>query len=131
MTPDTIQPSQDFLKPSTIGFIISCIKNEQYDELPPRPMIRQDDQGNYVAIDGHNLLAVMCFLGRAVDVHLAATASDGIQGHGAAIEQRNADLLTKFDSCLTDRDSTAAKGIKTMSDLVASHQSLFNGLQEG
>ncbi len=54
----TIIPSQDFLKPATVRFIFDCIKSGDLDKLPPEPIVRKDENGNLVAIDGHNILAV-------------------------------------------------------------------------
>ncbi|HSW99843.1 MAG TPA: hypothetical protein VLH38_02285 [Patescibacteria group bacterium] len=61
IAPEKILPSQDFLKEKTVRYIFDCLANGQVDRLPPAPLVRKDEHGNLVAIDGHNLIAVRLF----------------------------------------------------------------------
>lgn len=125
VNPNNIAPSQDFLKPRTVAFILECIQHDKESELPPTPIVRQDDEGNYVAIDGHNLLAAKSFRGEELEVHVAHNKHDGLPATTPANKQRNADLEEKFDTCLVDRARVATAGYATIEDLVRAHAALF------
>ena len=96
VSPDTLLPSQDFLKPQTIRFIVDCIQKGKTEELPPAPIVRKDDKGNLIAIDGHNLIAVKLHRHEDVEIHLANSAEDGLPPTSEANIQRNNDL--RFES---------------------------------
>ena len=98
--PADILPSQDFLKPKTIEFIFSCIKNGTLDKLPPAPIVRKDSEGNMVAIDGHNLIAVKLYRNEDIDIHLAKSANDGLPETSEANTERNQILKDKYESVL-------------------------------
>ncbi len=125
VSPHYISPSQDFLKANTVRFIFECIKNVERNELPPAPIVRKDDQGNLVAIDGHNLIAVMQFLGQDITVHIASSANDGLPETSEANIQRNRDLKEKFDSVLMERARLNQQGIDSFSDLLRQYPDLF------
>lgn len=127
LNPDTIQPTQDFLRPKTVEFIFDCIARNREDLLPPSPIVRQDPDGSYVAIDGHNLLSVRSFLKQEIEVHVATLPSDGLSDTSDENKQRNEDLLEKFESCLQDRDRVSDQGINSFSDLIAKYPDLFVG----
>lgn len=126
VNPKSIAPSQDFLKEKTIKYIIACVNQKKYHELPPAPIIREDSSGKYVAIDGHNLIAVMGYLGEDVEVHLAKSNTDGLDDTTAANRQRNKDLLQKFDLCLTERDRVKIAGVEAFDDLVDKYRTVFD-----
>ncbi len=71
VSPKTILPSQNFLKPKTVAFIFDCLRDGNFDDLPPTPIVRKDDNGNLIAIDGHNLIAVRLYRHEDIEVHLA------------------------------------------------------------
>jgi hypothetical protein len=123
--PDTICPSQDFLKPGTVKYIFACINAGELDKLPPTPIVRKDDQGNLIAIDGHNLIAVKLQRGEAVDVHLALSADDGLPTGSEATIARNTDLKEKFETVIEDSKRIQESGIRSFSDLVARYEDLF------
>jgi hypothetical protein len=121
-----ILPSQDFLKPDTIKYILACIKSGELEKLPPAPIVRKDESGNLIAIDGHNLIAVKLKLGEDVEVHLAASSKDGLPADSEANIARNKDLEAKFDSVITDNKKLEESGISTFNDLTAHYEDLFH-----
>lgn len=127
VNPRRVVPSQDFLKEKTVRFILQCIKNGDEQKLPPTPILRKDDQGQLVAIDGHNLLAVMAYLDRKVEVHVALNNEDGLPPIKEANISRNQDLRSKFESCLNGRDKAKSHGVNSFKDLIIKYQQLFEG----
>jgi len=127
VNPELVQPSQDFLKPQTVGFIFDCLKNGHEDLLPPTPIVRSDNKGDLVAIDGHNLLAVYAFLRQELNVHVAASPEDGLPETTDQNKQRNNDLRAKYDICLAERSSVQKEGIMSFQDLIRSNNKLFEG----
>jgi len=125
VNPERILPSQDFLKPKTLTYILACIKNGNLDKLPPSPIVRKDSKGNMIAIDGHNLIAVKLIRKEDIDVHIAKSANDGLPEMSEADIQRNQDLRDKFDTVLVDRETLEAQGINTFSDLVTRYDSIL------
>lgn len=125
ISPEQIAPSQDFLKEGTVRFIFSCLRSGNTKELPPTPLVRKDDKGNLVAIDGHNLIAVRQFRGEDIEVIVAESSTDGLPPTTEANITRNEELAAKYDSVLDDRQKVAAEGIVTFSDLIARYQPLF------
>lgn len=125
INPNIISPSQDFLKPSTVAYILSCIESGREDELPPTPIVRLDNDHQYVAIDGHNLIAVRAFLNQQVDIHVAVNASDGLPETSPDNVTRNKELQDKFDDCLHQRAIAASKGISSFQDLIDHNQDVF------
>ena len=119
VNPNDISPSQDFLKEKTVRFILECIRNGNEDQLPPMPIVRKDSGGKLVAIDGHNLLAVMSRLGRKQIVHVAENAADGLAQTSDANKARNQDLAEKYDSSLSASEEVAIGGIRSFDDLTA------------
>jgi len=62
-----IKPSQDFIKEETIGYILECIIKNELNKLPPTPIVRLNPDGSgYIAIDGHNLIAVFDLIDRSL-----------------------------------------------------------------
>ena len=125
VSPNLISPSQDFLKPKTIRFIMECIKNGEIGKLPPTPIVRMDAKGNLIAIDGHNLIAVRLHRNEDVDVHIAESAKDGLPEISDANIQRNRDLKTKYEFVLAERDRLHEEGIDSFSDLIRLYSDLF------
>lgn len=123
--PNSILPSQDFLKPSTIRFIAECIRTGAIEMLPPDPIVRTGNDGRLIAIDGHNLIASMCNLGEFIEVHFAQSASDGLPESSEANRLRNIDLANKFDRVLEAQPEVEAKGISSFKDLIAKYTDLF------
>lgn len=115
--PQTIRPSQNFLKPKTLAFILECIENGNYEELPPSPIVRRGNTNELVAIDGHNLIAVRLYLGQEIDVHVAENSGDGLAETTDANVQRNQDLRDKFDSVLSSVLELETQGITSFVDL--------------
>lgn len=126
ISPEKIAPSQDFLKEGTIRFIFSCLCDGNTEDLPPTPLVRKDDEGNFVAIDGHNLIAVRQFRGEEIEVIVAESSTDGLPPTNEANNTRNQELATKYESVLGERRNVVAKGIITFADLIARYQSLFD-----
>ena len=126
ISPEKIAPSQDFLKERTVKFIFSCLRDGNTEDLPPTPLVRKDDEGNLVAIDGHNLIAARQYRGEDIDVIVAESATDGLPPTSEANITRNEELAAKYDSVLDERRKVAAEGIVTFADLIARYQPLFD-----
>ncbi len=128
VSPKQIAPSQDFLKEKTVKFIFGCLRDGNVDDLPPTPLIRKDEEGGLVAIDGHNLIAVRLFRGEDIEVIVAESSTDGLPPTTEANITRNQELADKFDSVLGERRKVAAEGVVTFADLIARYRSLFDEL---
>lgn len=126
ISPEKIAPSQDFLKERTVRFIFSCLRDGNTKELPPTPLVRKDEVGNLVAIDGHNLIAARQFRGEAIEVIVAESSTDGLPPTTKANAIRNQELAAKYDSVLDDRRKVVAEGVVTFADLIARYESLFD-----
>ena len=118
--PSKIRPSQDFLKKDTLDFIRFNYEKGNFEKLPPTPIVRKDDAGNYIAIDGHNLLAFYSFKSMDCEVYVSEHKEDRFLGDSEMIEKRNKDLFDKYDSALKKSDLLSTKGIKTIGDLCKS-----------
>jgi hypothetical protein len=125
VSPDQLLPSQSFLKPDTIAYILKCYKTNRLGDLPPNPIVRKDGSGNLVAIDGHNLIAVKLHRGEEIDIHLAQHAEDGLSPTSDANIKRNLDLKEKFETVLTDRAYVEAEGILTFRELISQYPNFF------
>ena len=130
VSPENILPSQNFLKPETLKYILECMKNGKLDKLPPNPIVREDDDGKMVAIDGHNLIAVKLLRNEDVDVHVAKTADDGLPETSDANIQRNQDLKKRFITVLKDRTRLQAEGINSFNDLIARYNDILHEYEE-
>lgn len=126
VSPEKIAPSQDFLKERTVKFIFACLRDGNTEDLPPAPLVRKDDEGNLVAIDGHNLIAAWQFRGEDIEVIVAESSTDGLPPITEANIVRNEELFAKYDSVLDERQKVAAEGIVTFADLIAHYQPLFD-----
>ena len=106
LKPEFIKPSQNFLKKETLNFILDCYKKRKLDSLPPTPIVRKDPHNNglYIAIDGHNLLAANELYHTECEVYVADSANDYLPNpkNLPSISQRNKDLSDKFDTCVTE-----------------------------
>ena len=118
INPATVHPSQDFLKADTLAFIEGNYNNGFFDKLPPTPIVREDLQGGYIAIDGHNLLAFYASLNSECEVYVAENKSDGLTGDSEMISKRNKDLYEKYDAVLSEIDRLGEKGIVSIGDLL-------------
>jgi len=125
VSPEKIAPSQDFLKEGTVRFIFACLRDGNIEDLPPMPLVRKDDRGNLIAIDGHNLIAVRAFRGEDIEVIVAESSDDGLPSTTEANNARNQELAAKYDFVLDERQKVAAEGIVTFADLIARYQPLF------
>jgi hypothetical protein len=126
ISPELITPSQDFLKEGTVRFIFSCFRDGNTEDLPPTPLVRKDDEGNLVAIDGHNLIAARKFRGEDIEVIVAESPTDGLPPTSDANVTRNEELAAKYDSVLDERRKVVAEGIVTFADLIARYRPLFD-----
>ena len=123
--PEQILPSQDFLKEKTIRFILECFRTGRIDELPPTPLVRHDEEGNLVAIDGHNLIAVRLHRNEPIDIIVVTSPEDGLPETSEANAARNRDLAEKYDTVLAEQRRVAAEGIASFGDLIAKYPDLF------
>jgi hypothetical protein len=125
VSPEQLVPSQDFLKPHTVAFILECIRKGNFDQLPPTPIIREGENGELIAIDGHNLIAVKLHRNEQIEVHLAKSRDDSLPANTEANIQRNNDLRGKFDFVLTERVRLHNAGVDTFQDLIGRYKDLF------
>ncbi len=123
--PKEIKPSQDFLKEGTVKFIFDCLKNNQSNLLPPQPIVRRDDNGELIAIDGHNLIAVYDWLGEDVSVFVVDNKNDDLQNYGSGIELRRKDFQEKFQKVILWRERLKKQGINSFADLREKYSYLF------
>lgn len=125
VSPENILPSQNFLKERTVRFIIDCLLTGKVDDLPPTPLVRKDDEGRLVAIDGHNLIAVRRHRNEDIEVIVAESAQDGLPATSEGNITRNQELADKFDTALEEQRKVAAEGIASFDDLIAKYPELF------
>ena len=123
--PSKILPSQDFLKENTVRYIFKCIETGNTKDLPPTPIIRKDQYGRLVAIDGHNLIAVKLFLNEDIDVIIADSPEPILQSNTEANEARNTELRNKFYSVLDEQKKVEDNGIQSFEDLIRKYPELF------
>ena len=113
-----ILPSQNFIKDDTIEFILKCLNRNEEDKLPPAPIIRvKPESDKYIAIDGHNLLAVCDMLGKDCEVYLAESIYDKLLGNTDSIIERNQMLEEKYDQVLQSTKTLKRKGVGSFTDL--------------
>lgn len=119
-----IKPSQDFLKENTIKFILKNYFNNRRDLFPPIPLVRFNSNTNeYVAIDGHNLIAIYDLLGEEMDVFLVDNNQDFLKEENfpnsskESLESRNNDLKDKFDIILQEVEKVKNSGLNSFTDL--------------
>jgi hypothetical protein len=125
VNPREVAPSQDFLKEKTTRFILECLRNGDEASLPPTPIVRKDEKGGLIAIDGHNLLAARAYHNQLADVHMAESSEHGLPEDDEASILRNQDLREKFESSLVARDIARANGVNSFDDLIAKYPELF------
>jgi hypothetical protein len=125
LSPETILPSQNFLKEKTVRYILDCIARRHLDELPPMPLVRKDKNGKLVAIDGHNLIAVRLFRKELITVIIATSSTDGLPPTTEANIARNQELAEKFDTVLDERHRVEQEGILNFTDLLQKYPDLF------
>ena len=119
-----ILPSQDFLKDDTIKHILDLIHKNKLGDLPPTPIVVAVGDV-YVALDGHNLVAVMDFLNRDIKVFVASSKTDKVAGNNAASTGRNKEIMLKFDKILENLKTTQSKGIHDFTELRKKYSELF------
>lgn len=126
VSPEEILPSQNFLKEKTVRYIFECISNGRLDDLPPTPLVRKNEAGKLIAIDGHNLIAVRLFRNEPIKVIIAKSPQDGLPPTTEANTERNRELAEKFDTVLEHRDRVEQEGIKSFFELIQKYPELFN-----
>ena len=129
VNPKEIKPSQDFLKERTVKFIFDCLKNNQLNLLPPQPVVRRDDQGNLIAIDGHNLIAVYDWLDKKISVFVVEDQDDNLRNYGQGAELRQKDFQEKFQKVTFWREQLKKQGINSFADLRKRYRPLFRCLE--
>ncbi|MDP3742054.1 MAG: hypothetical protein Q8R15_01940 [Candidatus Micrarchaeota archaeon] len=119
-----VSPSQNFLKEKTLGYVLACYFDNREADLPPAPIVRLIPGRNaYVAIDGHNILAIDDLLQRKTKVYVAASYYDQLTSDAClsssqeGLKQRNNDLKQKFDQCLIEAKNLEKEQISSFSDL--------------
>lgn len=126
ISPEVILPSQNFLKEKTVRYIFNCIAKGRLDDLPPTPLVRKDETGKLIAIDGHNLIAVRLFRNEPISVMVADSPGGGLPPTTEANIERNQELAEKFDTILEERDRVEQEGIRSFYDLIQKYPEIFN-----
>ncbi len=125
-----IIPSQGFLKENTITYILECLKSGKQESLPPTPITRKSDlKDKYIAIDGHNLIAVYDFLGKDCEIFVAESAEDALINVNAdrvALQARNDDLKDKYDSSYEPANRLSVNGLRSFSQLRRRYSEIFS-----
>lgn len=131
--PNLIKPSQGFLKEDTLRFILECISKGEENNLPPTPIVRcNPETEGYIAIDGHNLLAINLLLGRECEVFVAENVNDQLtikespESSKEALHQRNLDLAEKFDQVLGYHEELKKDGIYSFQELIEKYPFLWD-----
>lgn len=116
-----ISPSQNYLKEDTIYYILKCIEENKEEKLPPPPIVRKNPQraNSFIAIDGHNLLAVFDMLKKPCTVFVVENKEDKLKNssNNPAIEKRNQELKEKFEHCVKENERVRKEGITSFIDL--------------
>lgn len=123
-----IRPSQDFLKEDTVRYIFECLAAGDIESLPPAPIVRESDaEGEYIAIDGHNLIVVNDYLGKPCLVYVANSANDRLTEavNAEALEARNTDLSEKYELAYIKSNRLRQEGLNSFSQLRDKYPALF------
>lgn len=121
---DKIRPSQDFLKEKTVIRILENYFKGRMNALPPIPLVRYvPEKDEYIAIDGHNLIALYDLIGEEMKVYVAESNDDYLtkdnfpESSEDSLQDRNSDLKDKFDLVIDDAEKVMKKGIVDFADL--------------
>jgi hypothetical protein len=123
-----IKPSQDFLKEDTVKHIFRLIESGNIKLLPPTPIVRlSNNPGEYIAIDGHNLIAVKDYLGELCEIYIAESSDDELNNttNDPAVILRNKDLKEKYDKSLLESTRIKNLGIDSFKKLRSKYKNLF------
>ena len=104
-------------------------KYNQLNLLPPQPVVRRDDQGNLIAIDGHNLIAVYDWLDKKISVFVVDDQDDNLRNYGQGAELRQKDFQEKFQKVTFWREQLKKQGINSFADLRKRYRPLFRCLE--
>ena len=119
-----IKPSQDFLKEGTIKFILTCYFKNKKQLFPPAPVVRYNSEKNeYIAIDGHNLIAIYDLLEENIDIYVAENKKDYLtkenfpNASDDGLKSRNQDLEEKYEIVLNNYYKLQKNNINSFFDL--------------
>lgn len=118
-----ILPSQDFVKPDTIRMILDRWLHQDKQGLPPSPLVKRGKNGEYIAIDGHNLLVVSDLFDGECEVFLVEgkddilTIEDCPDTSREFVIDRNGELKEKFSIVDGLAYQMQEKGILSIADL--------------
>jgi hypothetical protein len=133
LNPKSIRPSQNFLKERTVNFILTCFFEEQKELLPPPPIVRYDPETEkYIAIDGHNLLAIYDLFKETIEVYQAESAEDHLTQESLpnsspeSLQERNQELKEKYSSIIQVANHLDSTGISSFGDLRKKYPFLEN-----
>lgn len=123
-----IKPSQDFLKEDTVKHIFRLIESGNIKLLPPTPIVRLSNNADeYIAIDGHNLIAVKDYLGELCEIYVAESSDDELKNttNEPGVNLRNKDLKEKYDKSLSESKRIKKLGIDSFKKLRSKYVNLF------
>jgi len=133
--PKKLKPSQDYLKENTVKFILTCFYENREELLPPVPIVRHDTENDvFIAIDGHNLIAIYDLFDKNIDVYVADSAEDELlekiftESSREGLESRKLELKEKYESVLYEYKKLKRVDINSFSDLRNKYSYLNNEL---
>ncbi len=122
--PSKIKPSQDYLKENNIKFILTCFFEKKQKLLPPIPIVKYNIENNeYVAVDGHNLIAVYDLFGKKIDVYVANHPQDDLpkeifsKSTDEGLASRKRELKEKYNKLNIESVRVMGSGISSFTDL--------------
>lgn len=71
-------PSQDYLKGRTMQALIGYVEDKKPDLIPPPPIVLRVEDKSFVALDGHNLIALQALQKRRCMVYVMDSISDSL-----------------------------------------------------
>lgn len=130
---ENIKPSQNFLKEDTIKFIFTCYFENKKQLFPPIPVVRYDvEKDEYIAIDGHNLIAIYDLLGEGINIYVAKNKRDCLtqknfpKASMDGLKSRNKDLEEKYDFVIDDYNKLKENNISSFFNLRSKYSYLEN-----
>src|SRR3989344_3034578 len=116
---DLVKPTQKSLRLSSIPKILNDLENRLLIPLPVRR-----NNNNYLAIDGHNRLAVAKYLNYStMQLYITENYQDLMnkdlfsQEFQEAIKNSNEMIIRRFENLLKDRSIVASRNIINIGDM--------------
>jgi hypothetical protein len=121
---EQLKPSQNYLKEDTLKFILTCWFENRNDLLPPPPIVRKSEKvGEYIAIDGHNLIAIYDLFNQKIPVYIVENAQDELvddffsQCIQEDLLNRKSELKKKYNSSIREAKKLERLDLSSFSSL--------------